>query len=387
MLYYFLYKLLYQANCPDGNCTSESIFLKGMNVFQYVTFRTALAAMIALLISLLFGGKVIKKLAEMKFGQEIREELSAEHQAKKGTPTMGGILILGAVFISTILCARLDGLYLWLTLLATTLFGIIGFADDYIKIVKKRSEGLTERQKLAGQLIVAVGVWAALYFVANYPWNLSIPFWKASAKSEYWEAVTWIGPIAYLIFIVFILLGSSNAVNLTDGLDGLATSMTLIAMSAFTALTYVASDARWAEKLDITHKPEAAELTVFCGAMVGACLGFLWYNAPKAEVFMGDVGSLSIGGALGTVAILTKQEFLLPFVGGIFIIEALSVMMQVGYFKFTKRTTGTGKRIFKQAPIHHHFQLGGMTEAKVVFRFVIIAVLFALASLATLKLR
>lgn len=385
MFYYFLYKLLYQANCPDGACSS--IFLKGMNVFQYVTFRTALATIIALVISILFGGKVIKKLADLKFGQEIREELSAEHQAKKGTPTMGGILILGAVFISTILCSRLDSLYLWLTLLATTLFGIIGFADDWIKIVKKRSEGLTERQKLAGQLIVAVGIWATLYFFANYPWNLSIPFFKSTAEADYTKAVTWIGPIGYLVFIVFILLGSSNAVNLTDGLDGLATSMTFIAMSALTGLTYISSDSRWAERLDITHKPEAAELTVFCGAMVGASLGFLWYNAPKAEVFMGDVGSLAIGGALGTVAILTKQEFMLPFVGGIFIIEALSVMMQVGYFKFTKRTTGTGKRIFKQAPIHHHFQLGGMTEAKVVFRFVIIAILFALASLATLKLR
>ena len=386
MFYYFLYKLIYQPNCPEGNCVSESIFLKGMNVFQYVTFRTALATIIALLISLLFGGKVIKKLADLKFGQEIREELSAEHQAKKGTPTMGGILILGAVFISTVLCARLDSLYLWLTLLATTLFGIIGFADDWIKIVKKRSEGLTERQKLVGQLIVAVGIWAVLYLVA-YPWNLSIPFWKASAKSEYVEAVTWIGPILYLFFIVFILLGSSNAVNLTDGLDGLATSMTLIAMSALTALTYVASDSRWAERLDITHKPEAAELTVFCGAMVGASLGFLWYNSPPAEVFMGDVGSLAIGGALGTVAILTKQEFLLPFIGGVFIIEAGSVMLQVGYFKFTKRTGGKGKRIFLQAPLHHHFQLAGWKEPKIVFRFVIVAILFALLSLSTLKLR
>lgn len=391
MLYYFFYKLLYQANCPDGNCVTESIFLKGMNVFQYVTFRTALATIIALLISILFGGKVIKKLADLKFGQEIREELSAEHQAKKGTPTMGGILILGAVFISTILCAKFEksqqSLYLVLTLGATVLFGLIGFADDWIKIVKKRSEGLTERQKLAGQLVVAIAIWATLYFFATYPWNLSIPFFKSTADLNPATSISWIGPIGYLIFIIFILLGSSNAVNLTDGLDGLATSMTFIAMSALTGLTYVASDARWAERLDITHKPEAAELTVFCGAMVGASLGFLWYNAPKAEVFMGDVGSLAIGGALGTVAILTKQEFMLPFVGGIFIIEALSVMMQVGYFKFTKRTTGTGKRIFKQAPIHHHFQLGGMTEAKVVFRFVIIAILFALASLATLKLR
>ncbi len=387
MLYYFLYKLIYQGNNCSEVTPCASYFLKGMNVFQYVTFRTALATIIALVISILFGGKVIRKLSDLKFGQEIREELSAEHQAKKGTPTMGGILILGAVFVATILCARLDSLYLWLTLLATTLFGLIGFADDWIKIVKKRSEGLTERQKLAGQIIVSVGIWAVLYFVANYPWNLSLPFFRATAEADYYKAVTWIGPVGYLIFIIFILLGSSNAVNLTDGLDGLAASVTFIAMSALTGLTYISSDSRWAERLDITHKPEAAELTVFCGAMVGASLGFLWYNAPKAEVFMGDVGSLAIGGALGTVAILTKQEFMLPFVGGIFIIEALSVIMQVGYFKFTKRTTGTGKRIFKQAPIHHHFQLGGMTEAKVVFRFVIIAILFALASLATLKLR
>ena len=385
MLYYFLYKLIYEGHCPDGTCTSY--FYKALNVFQYVTFRTALATIIALLISLLFGGKVIRKLADLKFGQEIREELSAEHQAKRGTPTMGGILILATVFISTILCARLDSLYLWLTLLATTFFGLIGFADDYIKIVKKRSLGLTERQKLIGQLAVAVGVWAVLYFFTTYSWNLSIPFWKASAEPNYFKAVTWIGPIAYLAFIIFVLLGSSNAVNLTDGLDGLATSMTLIAMSALTGLTYVASDGRWAERLEITHKPEAAELTVFCGAMVGASLGFLWFNAPKAEVFMGDVGSLAIGGALGTVAILTKQEFMLPFVGGVFILEAISVMMQVGYFKFTKRSTGVGKRIFRQAPIHHHFQMGGMNEAKVVFRFVIIGILFALASLATLKLR
>ncbi len=382
MLYYFLYKLIYLSQCAEG-ATCESIFYKGLNVFQYVTFRTALATIISLVFTILIGDKVIKKLSDMKFGQEIREELSAEHQAKKGTPTMGGVLILASVFVATILCARLDSLYLWLTLAATTLFGLIGFIDDYIKIVKKRSEGLTERQKLAGQLAVSVFVWATLFFFANYPWNLSIPFWKESAISN----VTFIGSIPYLFFIVFILLGSSNAVNLTDGLDGLAISITFIAMSALTGLTYVASDARWSERLDITHKPEAAELTVFCGAMVGASLGFLWFNAPKAEVFMGDVGSLAIGGALGTVAILTKQEFMLPFIGGIFIIEALSVMMQVSYFKFTKRSTGQGKRIFRQAPIHHHFQMGGMSEAKVVFRFVIIAILFALASLATLKLR
>jgi len=381
MLYYFLYQLIFK----EYGATSESIFYKGLNVFQYVTFRTTWATITALLISLLFGGKVIDKLQQLKIGQEIREELSEEHQAKKGTPTMGGVLILGSVFISTVLWARLDSLYLWLALVATTAFGVIGFVDDYIKIVKKRSLGLTERQKLAGQLITAIIVWGALYFATNnYPWNISVPFFKATALPD---GVTYVGPFIYLIFIIFVLLGSSNAVNLTDGMDGLAASVTFIAMAALTALTYVASDGRWSSYLDITHKPEAAELTVFCGAMVGASLGFLWYNAPPAQVFMGDVGSLAIGGALGTVAILTKQEFLLPFIGGVFIIEAASVMLQVGYFKFTKRTQKKGKRIFLQAPLHHHYQLAGWKEPKIVFRFVIVAILFALMSLSTLKLR
>lgn len=383
MLYYFLYQFIYQTYGRGG----ESVFYKGLNVIQYVTFRTAWATITALLISLLFGGKVIRKLTALNIGQEIREELSWEHHQKKGTPTMGGILILGSVFLSTILWARLDSLYLWLALGATTSFGLIGFADDYIKIVKKRSLGLTGWQKILGQLITALIVWGCLWAFANYPWNLSIPFFKATAISNFPDAVTWIYAVPYMFFIIFVLLGSSNAVNLTDGMDGLASSVTFIAMSALTALTYVSSDARWSSYLDITHKPEAAELTVFCGAMVGASLGFLWYNAPPAEVFMGDVGSLAIGGALGTIAILTKQEFLLVFIGGVFIIEAASVMLQVSYFKFTKRTAGKGKRIFLQAPLHHHFQLLGWKEPKIVFRFVIVGILFALLSLSTLKLR
>lgn len=383
MLYYFLYQLIFR----EYGQTSESYFFKGLNVIQYVTFRTAMATITALLISLLFGGKVIKKIRSLNVGQEIREELSAEHQAKKGTPTMGGVLILGAVLVSTVLWARLDSIFLWLALGATVLFGLVGFADDYIKIVKKRSLGLTGKQKLAGQLLTAIAVWAVLYFLTNYTWNLSIPFIKATAETSPDVSISYVGPFIYLVFIIFVLLGSSNAVNLTDGMDGLATSITFVAMSALTALTYVASDKRWAEYLDMTHNPSSAELTVFCGAMVGASLGFLWYNAPPAEVFMGDVGSLAIGGALGTVAILTKQEFLLPFIGGIFIIEAVSVMMQVGFFKFTKRNSGVGKRIFLQAPLHHHFQLAGWKEPKIVFRFLIVAILFALLSLSTLKLR
>jgi phospho-N-acetylmuramoyl-pentapeptide-transferase len=383
MLYYFFYQFLFR----EYGTTSESYFYKGLNVFQYVTFRTAWATITALLISLLFGRPVIRKLAELKFGQEIREEGPASHQEKRGTPTMGGVLIIASVFLSTVLWARLDSLYLWLALGATTLFAAVGFADDWIKIVKKRSLGLTGKQKLAGQLFTALGIWAVLYFFTNYPWNISIPFFKATAETNPAISVSYVGPVIYLFFIIFILLGSSNAVNLTDGLDGLATSVTFIAMAALTGLTYVGSDRRWSEYLDLTHNPASAELTIFCGAMVGASLGFLWYNSPPAEVFMGDVGSLAIGGALGTVAILTKQEFLLPFIGGVFILEALSVMMQVSVFKLTKRGGAPGRRIFKMTPLHHHFEMTGWKEPKIVFRFVIVAILFALLSLSTLKLR
>ncbi len=374
MLYFLLYEIIYKTY---GSSPDSPYLYKGLNVIQYVTFRTAMATITALLLSLLLGGKVIRKLKELKYGQEIREEGPESHQAKKGTPTMGGVLIIGSVLISTILWAKLDSIYLWLALGATMLFGLIGFADDYIKIAKKRNLGLTGKQKLLGQIIIAIAIWAILWAFVNYPWNVSIPFFKATAVTN----ITWVGPWIYLVFIIFVLLGSSNAVNLTDGLDGLAISITFIAMAALTALVYVSSDGRWAEYLDITHKPEAAPLTVFCGAMVGASLGFLWYNSPPAEVFMGDVGSLAIGGALGTVAILTKQEFMLLFIGGVFILEAVSVMLQVVSFKMT------GKRIFKMSPIHHHFELKGWKESKVVFRFVIIAILFALLSLATLKLR
>ena len=378
MLYYLLYQLIVR----QYGAGSESILFKGLNVFQYVTFRTAWATITSLLLTLFLGKRVIGKLTALKVGQEIREELSAEHHAKKGTPTMGGVLIICTVIISTLLWARLDNLFLWLALIATTLFAAVGFADDYKRSSKAKSQAYrkTEACRPIGHGCRRLG--GTLLFT-EYGWNLSIPFFKSTVETD----VSYVGPWIYLIFIVFVLLGSSNAVNLTDGLDGLATSVTFIAMAALTALTYVSSDKRWADYLDLAHNPSSGELTVFCGAMVGASLGFLWYNAPPAEVFMGDVGSLAIGGALGTVAILTKQEFLLPFIGGIFILEAISVMMQVGYFKFTRKTTGVGKRIFLQAPLHHHFQLSGWKEPKIVFRFFIVAILFALLSLMTVKLR
>ena len=319
MIYYFLYELLY-THFKD----KDWVLVKALNVFQYVTFRTAYATITALLISLFFGGRLIEAVKQWNVGQQIREEGPQGHQVKRGTPTMGGVLIVGSVLISTLLWAKLSSVFVWTAMGATLLFGLIGFVDDYSKIAKQRSLGLTGRQKLLAQLLVAVMVWAVLFLSTkfwggnDYSWNFSIPFIKATAKPY---GPSFIGPYLYLVLIGVVLLGSSNAVNLTDGLDGLAISITVIAMGALTGFTYVSSDARWANYLDITHRPEAAELTVFCGAMVGASLGFLWYNAPPAQVFMGDVGSLAIGGAMGTVAVLTKQEFMLLMVGGVFVIE------------------------------------------------------------------
>ncbi len=309
---------------------------------------------------------------------------------KRGTPTMGGVLIVGSVVISTLLWARLSSFYVWTTVIATLLFAAIGFMDDYAKMARQRSLGLTGKQKLLAQFLIAVSVWAVLfistkYFGGDYSWNVSIPFLKFTAVPG--NVVSTIGPYLYLVLIVVVLLGWSNAVNLTDGLDGLAISVTFIVMTALTGFTYLSSDMRWARYLELTHRPEAAELTVFCGAMAGASLGFLWYNAPPAQVFMGDVGSLAIGGAIGTVAVLTKQEFMLVMVGGVFVLEAMSVMLQVGFFKMTKRTSGTGRRLFRMTPLHHHFEMQDWKESKIVFRFLILAILFALLSLSTLKLR
>jgi phospho-N-acetylmuramoyl-pentapeptide-transferase len=385
MIYYLLYELVFN-HFKD----KEWYLIKALNVFQYVTFRTAYASITALLISLIFGGKLIEALRKWNVGQQIREEGPEGHQVKRGTPTMGGVLIIGSVVISTLLWARLSSFYVWTTVIATLLFAAIGFMDDYSKMARQRSLGLTGRQKLLAQFLIAAGVWGVLFvstkfFNGDYSWNVSIPFLKITAVPG--NVVSTIGPYLYLVLIIIVLLGWSNAVNLTDGLDGLAISVTFIVMTALTGFTYLSSDARWAGYLELTHRPGAAELTVFCGAMAGASLGFLWYNAPPAQVFMGDVGSLAIGGAIGTVAVLTKQEFMLVMVGGVFVIEALSVMLQVSVFKMTKRTTGTGRRLFRMTPLHHHFEMQDWKESKIVFRFLILAILFALLSLSTLKLR
>jgi phospho-N-acetylmuramoyl-pentapeptide-transferase len=383
MIYYIFYELIFNHSNQDW------WLVKALNVFQYVTFRTAYASVTALLISLLFGRRAINALKRWNIGQQIREEGPQAHMAKQNTPTMGGLLLIAAVIISTLLWAKLSSFYVWVVILATLAFGGVGFADDYLKLVKRRSLGLTGRQKIAFQLIIALAVWLTLYistryFETKYSWNVSIPFFKDTAIPN---GISTIGAGLYLVLIVIVLLGSTNAVNLTDGLDGLAISVTFIAMTALTAFTYLSSDARWAKYLDLAHRPEAAELTVFCGAMAGASLGFLWFNAPPAEVFMGDVGSLAIGGAVGTIGVLTKQEFMLLMVGGVFVIEALSVMLQVSVFKMTKSTSGVGRRVFKMTPLHHHFEMVGWKESKIVFRFLILAILFALLSLTTLKLR
>ena len=384
MIYYLFYELIY-GHFKDR----EWYLVKALNVFQYVTFRTAYATVTALLISLVFGKRFIEGLKNWNIGQQIREEGPQAHIAKRDTPTMGGLLLMTSVTISTLMWARLSSVYVWVTIIATLAFGAVGFADDYLKLVKRRSLGLTGRQKLTLQFAIACCVWIVLfvstrYFETKYSWNLSVPFFKETAEPN---GISTIGPYIYLGLIVLVLLGWTNAVNLTDGLDGLAISVTFIAMTALTAFTYLSSDLRWAKYLDLTHRPEAAELTVFCGAMAGASLGFLWFNAPPAEVFMGDVGSLAIGGAIGTIAVLTKQELMLVMVGGVFVLEALSVMLQVSVFKMTKRTSGVGRRVFKMTPLHHHFEMVGWKEPKIVFRFLILAILFALLSLSTLKLR
>jgi phospho-N-acetylmuramoyl-pentapeptide-transferase len=350
-------------------------YLSPLNVVQYITFRTAAASLTALLISLVFGPWMIRKLRDFQIGQVIRQEGPQSHRAKAGTPTMGGLLILTAAVVPTLAWADLANPYIWIAVLAMCGFGAVGFADDYLKIVRRTHHGLLPRYKMGLQVIIAIAVGIVLMLLADnnlYNTRLIFPFFKNLIPDLGWF---------YVPFAVLVLVGASNAVNLTDGLDGLAISTFGVAAAAFTALAYVTGHAVLADYLLLVRFQPAGELTIFCGALVGASLGFLWYNSYPAEIFMGDVGSLALGGALGTVAILIKQELLLPIVGGVFVIEALSVILQVGSFKLR------GQRIFKMAPIHHHFELIGWSEPKVITRFLIVAVIFALFSLTTLKLR
>ncbi len=365
-------------------------YVPPFRIFRYLTFRTAFASLTALFTALIVGPLVIARLREFQIGQYIREEGPKAHQKKAGTPTMGGLLIVIAIVVPTLLWADLSNRFVWIAVGATVAFAAIGFSDDYTKVANRRNLGLTARQKLALQF--ATGVLVAIALIAMqtygmYSTKLIVPFFKQFRPDLVigtLERNPHLWPLAFLPFIAFVALvvvGSSNAVNLTDGLDGLAIGCTVIAAGALTVLTYVSGHATFATYLELQRMPQIGELTIFCGAMVGSAIGFLWYNAHPAEVFMGDVGSLALGGAIGTVAVMIKQELLLPFIGGVFVIEALSVMLQVGSYKLRK------KRIFKMAPIHHHFELMGWSESKIIVRFWIASLVFALFALTTLKLR
>jgi phospho-N-acetylmuramoyl-pentapeptide-transferase len=342
------------------------------NVFRYITFRVAAAIVTALLLSWLLGPSFIRRLRRMSVGQNIRDVGPQAHQVKAGTPTMGGILILFACLGATLLWGNLTNVYVWIVVLVTAAFGAIGFADDYIKVRKRRNLGLTARAKMGLQILAAGAMGVTLLFLPGFNPELTFPFLK--------RLVLNLGYF-YIPFVVIVLVGASNAVNLTDGLDGLAIGATSVAAATYAVFTYLAGNRVIAGYLQISHVPGVGEVAVFCGALVGAGLGFLWYNSHPAEVFMGDVGSLALGGAIGSVAVIAKQEILLVLVGGLFVLEALSVIIQVASFKLR------GKRVFRMSPLHHHFELSGWAEPKVIVRFWILSILFALLSLSTLKLR
>ncbi len=347
------------------------------NVVRYITFRTAVASLTALFLVLLLGPWMIERLRRLQVGQYIREEGPKGHQKKAGTPTMGGLLILTGIVLPTLLWADLTNRNTWILVFAVTAFGAIGFADDYLKVVKKQNLGLRSRPKMLATLLVALVIGAAVYLGSmqeadRNSTRVLLPFLKTFMPD--------LG-FLYVFFAVGVLVSTSHAVNVTDGLDGLAIGCTLIAAAAFTALAYISGHRVFSDYLDVLFLPKAAEVTIFCGAMVGAAMGFLWWNCYPAQIFMGDVGSLALGGALGTVAILIKQELLLPLVGGVFVVEALSVIVQVMSFKLR------GKRVFRMAPVHHHFELIGWAEPQIITRFLIAAFIFALFAITTLKLR
>jgi phospho-N-acetylmuramoyl-pentapeptide-transferase len=358
-----IYHLLYPLH------TTISAF----NVFRYITFRTIYASLTAFLICFLLGPWFIRRLKALQIGQYIQDDGPKSHYSKEGTPTMGGLLIICAVVCSTLLWANLSNPYVWILLLIILGYGVIGFFDDYLKVIKKRNKGLTVAQKFFSQALLAIVVGGLLYMNADFDTRVTIPFFKKISPDLGW---------GYIVFATIVIVGTSNAVNLTDGLDGLAIGPVTVAAVTYMIFAYVAGHIKIAEYLQINYVAGSGELTVLCGALGGAGLGFLWFNAYPAQIFMGDVGSLSLGGALGTVAVVTKQEILLVLVGGLFVIEALSVIFQVGFFKMTN-----GGRIFRMAPLHHHFELKGLPEPKIIVRFWIIAIALALISMSTLKLR
>jgi phospho-N-acetylmuramoyl-pentapeptide-transferase len=377
MLYWLLYEQLYPAVGP-------------FRVFRYVTSRTLFASLTSLFLCILLGPWLIRKLREFHFGQHIREDGPTSHQKKAGTPTMGGVLIIISILVPTLLWADLRHLYVWIAMFALLAFGIIGFIDDYAKVMNKRNLGLTARRKLGLQMLVAAAitiVLAIMQYYGTYMTTLNVPFLKQIHPDFLIHSLMG-NPYSYILaflpfylFFVLVVVGSSNAVNITDGLDGLAIGLMVISGVALTALCYTSGNREFANYLNLVRNARTAELTIFCGSLTGACLGFLWWNAHPADVFMGDVGSLSLGGAMGVVAVLIKQEILLIFIAGMFVVEMMSVILQVGSYKLRK------KRIFKMAPIHHHFEALGWQESKIIARFWIAGLVLALFALTTLKLR
>jgi len=346
--------------------------LKLLNIFKYLTFRTIYAMITALLVCFIFGPLIIRMLEKLQAKQVIRTDGPESHLQKQGTPTMGGVMILAAVIVPTLLWADLTNKYVWIALFITAGYGLIGFVDDYKKVVEKDTKGLSARQKMFWQMLLAGAVAVYLFYIPGYNEQLYVPFFK-NFHPDLW--------IWYIPFVMIVIVGASNAVNLTDGLDGLAIGPVAINAATYMLFSYIAGHATLAAYLQVPRVVGAGELAIMCGAMVGAGLGFLWFNSYPAEVFMGDVGSLSLGGTLGTIAVLTKQEFLLVIVGGVFVVEALSVIFQVGSYKYR------GKRIFRMAPIHHHFELKGVAEPKIIVRFWIITIILALVAISTLKMR
>jgi phospho-N-acetylmuramoyl-pentapeptide-transferase len=358
-----LYHLLYPLH------TTLSVF----NVFRYITFRTIYASLTAFFICFLLGPWIIRKLSGMQVGQYIRDDGPQSHLAKAGTPTMGGVLIVFSIVASTLLWSDLTNYFVWIMLFVVIGYGLVGFADDYLMQVKKRSKGLSVRRKFALQFALALIIGYLVYSSPDFSTQVTIPFFKRLSPDLGW---------GYIIFSALVIVATSNAVNLTDGLDGLAIGPVIIAAATYMIFAYVAGHIKIAEYLQINYVSGSGEVAVFCGTLAGAGMGFLWFNSYPAQVFMGDVGSLSLGAALGTVAVITKQEILLVLVGGLFVIEALSVIFQVSFFKMT-----SGRRIFRMAPLHHHFELKGWPEPKVIVRFWIIAIALALLAMSTLKLR
>lgn len=369
-MFYYLFEYINSTFSPPG-----------FDIFRFITFRAAAAAITALLISWFVGPRIIALLRRHQIGESAKLEAPETHLVKAGTPTMGGLIVLTSILVPVLLWGQLSNTYVWLILVSTSLLGLVGFVDDYLKVVKKFPKGLIGEYKIVGQVIVGLIVGAVLYFspeFASYNSVTTVPFFKNLVLDF---------SLFYIPMIIFVIVATSNAVNLTDGLDGLAIGTISIAFIAIAIISYASGRVDFSNYLNIIYLPGSGELTVFTMAVIGAGLGFLWYNAYPAQVFMGDTGSLALGGALGVLMVMIKKELLLPILGGIFFAETVSVLIQKAYFKYTKRKYGQGKRVFRMAPIHHHFELLGLPEPKIVTRFYIVAIILAILSLATFKLR